>query len=88
MIDFHKGESMKKTKNTSKEDESAVQQPQQPMPTADEAETDDDDIEVNDPGDCIGHWAECEECEMCEIQDSCEAMTKNINGEAEDAKKG
>lgn len=40
-----------------------------------------DDIEVNDPGDCIGHWAECEECEMCEIQDSCEAMTKNISGE-------
>jgi len=46
-----------------------------------------DDIEVNDPGDCIGHWAECEECEMCEIQDSCEAMTKNISGEENGEKK-
>lgn len=47
-------------------------------------ESDDDSIEVNDPGDCIGHWAVCNECEMCEIQDSCQAMTKNINEEGED----
>ena len=47
-------------------------------------ESDDDSIEVNDPGDCIGHWAVCNECEMCEIQDSCQAMTKNINEEEED----
>jgi hypothetical protein len=47
-------------------------------------ESDDDSIEVNDPGDCIGHWAVCKECEMCEIQDSCQAMTKNINEEGED----
>ena len=47
-------------------------------------EPDDDSIEVNDPGDCIGHWAVCNECEMCEIQDSCQAMTKNINEEGED----
>lgn len=40
-----------------------------------------EEIAVNDPGDCIGHWDECEECEMCEIQDSCKAMTKDINGE-------
>ena len=46
-------------------------------------ESDDDSIEVNDPGDCIGHWAVCNECEMCEIQDSCQAMTKNINEEGE-----
>ena len=46
-------------------------------------ETDDDRIEVNDPGDCIGHWAVCNECEMCEIQDSCQAMTRNINEEGE-----
>ena len=46
-------------------------------------ESDDDSIEVNDPGDCIGHWAVCNECEMCEIQDSCQAMTRNINEEGE-----
>lgn len=47
-------------------------------------ESEDDGIEVNDPGDCIGHWAVCNECEMCEIQDSCKAMTKNISEEGED----
>lgn len=47
-------------------------------------ESDGDNIEVNDPGDCIGHWAVCNECEMCEIQDSCQAMTKNISEEGED----
>lgn len=46
-----------------------------------------DEIEVNDPGDCIGHWAVCEECEMCEIQDSCKAMTDEINGGDENAEK-
>ena len=51
-------------------------------------ESDDDSIEVNDPGDCIGHWAVCNECEMCEIQDSCQAMTKNINEEEEDNAEG
>ena len=51
-------------------------------------ESDDDSIEVNDPGDCIGHWAVCNECEMCEIQDSCQAMTKNINEEGEDNAEG
>lgn len=50
-------------------------------------ETEDDEVEVNDPGDCIGHWAECEECEMCEIQDSCKAMTENINGEKDGEEK-
>ena len=38
-------------------------------------ESDDDSIE---------DWAVCNECEMCEIQDSCQAMTKNINEEGED----
>ena len=47
-------------------------------------ESDDDNIDVNDPGDCIGHWAVCNECERCEIQDSCQVMTKNINEEGED----
>ena len=71
---------MKKGKKKTEEEKPVAQT--QPAPPED---VDDDDIEVNDPGDCIGHWAECEECEMCEIQDSCEAMTKNINGEAEHA---
>ena len=43
----------------------------------------DDDIEVNDPGDCIGHWTECTECEMCEIQDSCRDMTNAIQSKEE-----
>lgn len=51
-------------------------------------EPDGDNIEVNDPGDCVGHWAVCKECEMCEIQDSCQAMTKNINEEGEDNAEG
>lgn len=51
-------------------------------------EPDGDNIEVNDPGDCVGHWAVCNECEMCEIQDSCQAMTKNINEEGEDNAEG
>ena len=51
-------------------------------------ESDDDNIDVNDPGDCIGHWAVCNECEMCEIQDSCQVMTKNINEEGEDNAEG
>ena len=71
---------MKKNKKSTEEEKPVVQQP-----VGDEAEIDDDGIEVNDPGDCIGHWAECEECEICEIQDSCEAMTKNINGEVGNA---
>ena len=42
-----------------------------------ETEINDDDI-VN-PGDCIGHWDENEEaCEICEIQDSCKNMTLTL----------
>ena len=39
--------------------------------------------DVNEPGACIGHWADCEECKMCEIEESCSSMTKNINGESD-----
>ena len=73
---------MKKNKHNKKDDDQKkVVQTQEP----EEVETEEEEIEVNDPGDCIGHWAECQECEMCEIQDSCQAMTKNINGEEENA---
>lgn len=42
-----------------------------------ETEINDDDI-VN-PGDCIGHWEENNEfCEICEIQDSCKNMTLTL----------
>ena len=74
----------KKRKGKSEEDESKIvqQEPvEQAQPEIDNDSDDDDDaIEVNDPGDCIGHWAECEECQMCEIEESCRAMTKEING--------
>lgn len=69
---------MKKKDVVSKKDDDQKPNDEQ-VPASTEAE--EDDIEVTDPGDCIGHWAECKECEMCEIQDSCQAMTKNINGE-------
>lgn len=41
--------------------------------------------EISEPGDCIGHWDDCEECKMCEIENSCMMMTKNIGGEEENA---
>lgn len=44
-----------------------------------------DNEEIGEPGDCIGHWDDCEECKMCEIENSCVEMTKSINGEEENA---
>lgn len=41
--------------------------------------------EISEPGDCIGHWDDCEECKMCEIENSCKEMTKIINGEEDHA---
>ena len=77
---------MAKKKNNRKEPVKQVESPEPEVQETEELE-EEVEVEVNDPGDCIGHWAECEECEMCEIQDSCKAMTKNINGEGEDAEK-
>lgn len=35
--------------------------------------------EVENPGDCIGHYLEDDEnCKICEIQDSCKEMTKDL----------
>ena len=38
-----------------------------------------DDSEINEEGDCIGHWDEnAEECSDCEIELSCRDMTENL----------
>lgn len=42
------------------------------------------EVEVNEPGDCIGHWDACKECDMCEIWESCKAMTGEINGDEDE----
>ena len=35
--------------------------------------------EIENPGDCIGHYLEDDEnCKICEIQDSCKEMTKDL----------
>jgi hypothetical protein len=47
-----------------------------------------DDSEINEEGDCIGHYDEnAPECEDCEIQVSCKDMTDNLKSMMEELTK-
>ncbi len=77
---FKKDKSASKKQETKEKkalDESKVP----PIGDFDAFDETEDGSENNDPGYCIGHYADCEECEICEIQESCKEMTGNINGE-------
>ena len=40
------------------------------------------EIEVVNPGDCIGHWLDGDEaCSQCEIEDSCKQLTTDIGND-------
>ena len=66
----------KTDKKTTPKGSSEKEEKKQSVPVKNE-----DDIIVEEEGDCIGHWADCEECHMCDLDEDCKAMTENINGE-------
>ncbi len=40
-----------------------------------------EEVEVVNPGDCIGHWLNGDKsCEQCEIEETCKQMTFEIKG--------